>query len=160
MRVTTADDLRTVVGASRFQYEDDAGQRRFVRGCQANVWGRDPDGYLDRQDDTVLIGSITETAVAAGSPGEILDVPVLGFAFIGRRDLAVSLGHRNDVEHPEVAETLERVRTACPDAGGPGGRVPGAPSDARAATDAGLQLFLWGTNSTRAAPTSGAGSPS
>lgn len=106
--------------------------------------GRDLDGYLDRQDDTVLIGTIIETAAAVGSIGEILDGPELGYAFIGHRGLTVSLGHRNDVAHPEVAESVERIRTACRDAGVPVGRVPGDPSAARAAIDAGFQLFLLG----------------
>lgn len=143
-RVKTAAEVRAAVEASRFEYEGEPGERGFVSGCQANMWGRDLDGYLDRQDDTTLVGAIVETAEAVKNLEEILAVPDLGFVFVGHRDLTISLGHRNDVDHPEVLETVDRIRSACLDADVPVGRVPADRADARAAIDEGFQLFLLG----------------
>lgn len=143
-RVKTADDVRAAVEASRFEYGDAPGERGFVSGCQANRWGRDLDGYLDRQDETVLVGVIIETVAAVDNLEEILSVPELGFAMIGHRDLTISLGHRSEVDHPEVQEVVERIRSACIDADVPVGKVPADPADTRAAIDDGFQFFLLG----------------
>lgn len=143
-RVKTADEVRAAVEATRFEYEGRPGERGFVSGCQANMWGRDLDGYLDRQDDTALVGVIVETAEAVDNLEEILSVPELGFVFVGHRDLTISLGHRNEVDHPEVTETVDEIRSACLDAGVPVGKVAATPEEAVTGVDAGFQLFLTG----------------
>ena len=143
-RVKTAEEVRRTVEASRFDYDGGPGERGFVSGGQASAWGRDLDGYLDRQDDTALVGVIVETAEALANVEEILSVPDLGFVFVGHRDLTVSLGHRSDVDHPEVRAAVDRVLEAALDAGVPVGRVASDPADARAGVERGFQFFLVG----------------
>lgn len=143
-RVKTAEEVRRTVEASRFDYDGGPGERGFVSGSQASMWGRYLDGYLDRQDDTALVGVIIETAEGLENVEEILSVPELGFAFVGHRDLTVSLGHRTDVDHPEVRAAADRVLEAARDAGVPVGRVASDPDDARAGVERGFQFFLVG----------------
>lgn len=143
-RVRTAAEVRRVVEASRFEYDGSVGRRGFVTGCQANSWGQDLDGYLNREDETTLVGVIVETRSAFENLDEILDVPELGFVFIGQRDLTVSLGHRQEVGHPEVQATVEEIRSKCISAGVPVGKGASDPAAARAAVENGYQLFLTG----------------
>lgn len=143
-QVETAREVRGAVEASRFEYDGAPGRRGYVSGCQANAWGRDRDGYLDRQDETALVGAIVETAAAVDNIEEIASVPDLGFVFVGRRDLTVSLGHRDEVDHPEVQAAVETVRDACLDASVPVGKVATTPDGATDAVESGYQLFLTG----------------
>jgi 2-dehydro-3-deoxyglucarate aldolase len=143
-RVETAAEVRAAVEASRFEYDGAPGERGFVSGCQANAWGSDLDGYIDRQDDTALVGVIVETAAAVENIEAIVAVPDLGFVFVGRRDLTVSLGHRGEVNHPDVAAAVETVREECLAADVPLGGVAATPEEARAAVDSGFRLLLTG----------------
>jgi 2-keto-3-deoxy-L-rhamnonate aldolase RhmA len=61
-----------------------------------------------------------EKTTAVDDLDEILDVPELGFIFIGPSDLSVQMGHPTDKHHPEVESQIE---DACLDAGVPLGGI-------------------------------------
>lgn len=54
-----------------------------------------------------------ETAEGVRSIKEITAVPGLTGVFIGSADLSMSLGHPQDLHHPEVDGAFHRVLTAC-----------------------------------------------
>lgn len=143
-RVTSGQEVQEAVKASRFQYEDSPGERGFVSGCQANMWGAELDDYLETSDSTSLVGVIIETAEAVDNIQDILSVPNLGFVFIGRRDLTISLGHRNDIHHSDVEEAVSKVHSASMNAGVPIGTVASEPSEARSKVGKGYQIILNG----------------
>jgi 2-dehydro-3-deoxyglucarate aldolase len=142
-RVRTAEEARRAVRAARYDYEGEPGDRG-VGGTRANRWGAEFDGYLDREDDSTSVGVMLETAAAVENAADILAVSDLGFAFVGHRDLTHSLGHGEDIDHPDVATATDTLREACLDAAVPVGRVANDVADARAGSERGFDFFLVG----------------
>jgi 4-hydroxy-2-oxoheptanedioate aldolase len=79
------------------------------------------DGALPpgEQDDAVLCLVMVETAEGVGALEEILAEPGVDGVFIGPNDLALGCGHGRSTyrDSPEVDALLERIVTACRDAG-------------------------------------------
>lgn len=118
-RVDTAEEVRQAVRAARFQYDGNPG-RRGLANPRASRWGL-ADDYAATEDEEIVVGVTIESEVAIDDLDAILDVPDLGFVFIGPLDLSVALGHPGDVDHPDVQEAVETVREAAVDAGVPVG---------------------------------------
>ena len=107
--VNTGDEARAVVAAVRYP-------PRGVRGVGSALargarWNR-VDNYLTRADEfTSLIVQI-ETADAVANAAEIASVDGVDAAFVGPSDLAASMGHLGQQEHPDVVEAVEHaIRT-------------------------------------------------
>lgn len=47
-----------------------------------------------------------ENDLAVSNLDEILEVPELGFVFVGPSDLSISLGHPFETDHPDVQEAI------------------------------------------------------
>lgn len=63
------------------------------------------------EDRETLVGVIIETAAAIENLVEILTVPQLGFLFVGPLDLSVSLGYPREIDHPDMQEPDETVKS-------------------------------------------------
>lgn len=137
--VESPDDVRQAVEAARFYYEGGPGGRG-IAGSRANRWGAGREGFLEREDGTVLVGIILETTEALEAVDEVVSVPGLGFVNIGHNDLAHALGHGLDKADPAVRGAADRVRDACLSAGVPVGNPPGDLTDAEAVEE-GYQLL-------------------
>lgn len=134
-RVETAEEVERVVRASRYQYDEGPGERGFGT-APSNNWGIRPDGYTQREDESVLIGIMLETEDALENVREIVSVPELGFVKIGVGDLSVSLGHPQKNTHREVQDGIEKVEQVCRDNNMPLGRgVSGVEEAHEAVTD-------------------------
>jgi len=142
-QVETAEEVRTLLKASKFEYQDQPGNRG-IAGYRANSWGADMDNFLEREDQQTLLGVQIETSEAVQNLDEILQVPELGFVFIGHSDLAHSLGHGLDASHPEVQSKIRSIVQACTDANVPVGKVADSISETRSDIEMGLQIFLLG----------------
>ena len=131
-QVESAEEVETALRAARFEFDGEPGNRGWGGG-RPTKWGADAENFTARQDEQVLVGAMIESESAVENVEDILSVPHLGFAFIGANDLSVSLGHPQETDHPDVVDAIERVESACRDAG-----VPfGAPKhDTEAATEA------------------------
>lgn len=68
-----------------------------------------------------MISVTVETPSAVERIDEILDVPDLGFVFLGPLDLSVAFGHPDEPPTPDVDEALADVRDAALDHGMPVG---------------------------------------
>jgi 2-dehydro-3-deoxyglucarate aldolase len=118
-RVKTTAEVREAVRSARFDYDGEPGDRGLA-APRARRWGLAPD-YVATEDAETLVGVTIETAESIDNIDAILDVPDLGFVFIGPFDLSVSLGHPGEVDHPEVQEAVETVRSRAVEAGVPVG---------------------------------------
>ncbi|GAA0522794.1 2-dehydro-3-deoxyglucarate aldolase [Halorubrum aquaticum] len=113
-RVETAEEVRDAVRSARFRYDDGPGDRGLA-SPRASRWGL-ADEYVATEDRETLVGVTIETEASVENLDEILSVPELGFVFIGPFDLSVSLGHPGEIDHPNVEEAVETVRSKAVDA--------------------------------------------
>ncbi|GAB7095269.1 2-keto-3-deoxy-L-rhamnonate aldolase [Halolamina litorea] len=116
-RVETATEVREAVKSARFHYDGEPGDRGLA-SPRASRWGL-VDDYTTAEDQETLVGVTVETEESLENLEEILAVPELGFVFVGPLDLSVSLGHPGELDHSEVQEAVETVRSAAVDAGVP-----------------------------------------
>jgi len=113
-RVESAGEVREAVKSGRFRYDGEAGDRGLA-APQARRWGFG-ENYIEVSDEETLVGTTIETEAAVENIDDILAVPDLGFVFIGPFDLSVSLGHPGEIDHPEVQDAVETVRSAAVEA--------------------------------------------
>jgi len=142
-RVETAESARRAVAAARFTYDGAPGDRGHA-GVRANAYGADTDGYDRRADARTLVGIQIESERAVDNLDAILDVPELGFVFVGYGDLAVSMGQPMNPDHPEVQATVEEVRSTCESAGVPVGYTVSTTAAAERALESGYRLVRVG----------------
>jgi 2-dehydro-3-deoxyglucarate aldolase len=142
-RVETAEEVRRAVRAARFWVEGEPGDRGLGKG-RANRWGTDMAGYVQRQDESVLVGAMIENLAAVDDIEDIVSVPGLGFVFVGPWDISQAAGHPMATDHQAVADAVETVRAACRGADLPYGGYFPDPDDARAAAQKGAQILLVG----------------
>ncbi len=116
-RVETAEEVRAAVRSARFRYEGEAGDRGLA-APRAGRWGLEDD-YVGREDRETVVGATIETRESVAAIDDVLDVPDLGFVFVGPFDLSVAYGHPGELDHPDVEEAVETVRSAAVDAGDP-----------------------------------------
>ena len=142
-RVRTAAEVRRAVRAAHFSYDGDSGDRGFGAG-RPSGWGGEIDGYVEREDRAVLVGAMIEHEDAVENVEEILDVPELGFAFVGANDLSISMGYPGDPGHSAVAAAVEAVEGACAEANVPLGAPRHDAAAAEAAVDDGYVVLRIG----------------
>jgi len=142
-RVETAAETERAVRAARFRYDGATGDRGFANP-RASRWGT-TDDYVATEDDETLVGVTVETETAMGNLDEILAVPELGFVFLGPLDLAVSLGHPGEPDHPEVQDAVEEILATSLDAGVPVGGLGFGMDDVNEKAEAGYQLLNLGS---------------
>jgi 2-keto-3-deoxy-L-rhamnonate aldolase RhmA len=142
-RVSSADEVRRAVQATRFTYDDEAG-RRGLANPRASRWGL-TDDYVTSEDEDVLIGVTIENQQAVENLDAILDVPELGFVFIGPLDLSVAFGYPSEVDHPDVQEAVETIRSTSIDRGVPVGGLGFGMDDVNEKAQNGYQLLNLGS---------------
>ncbi|MFB6133154.1 MAG: HpcH/HpaI aldolase/citrate lyase family protein [Halanaeroarchaeum sp.] len=142
-RVESAEAVEAAVRSARFRYEDGPGDRGLA-SPRARRWGGVAD-YVEREDRETVVGTTIETKAAVENIEDILAVPDLGFVFIGPLDLSVALGHPDELDHPEVLEAVETVRSAAVDAGVPVGGLGFGMEDVNEKAAAGYRLLNVGS---------------
>lgn len=143
-RVAGPEEVRRAVRAARFSYDDAPGDRGVGYG-RVNTWGgRISTDYPEKEDRSVSVGAMIEQAAAIDRLDEILDVPELGFVFLGHYDLAISMGHTDPNATP-VQEAIETYVETVRDTPVPFGRNVGPDADTMgAAIEDGYDLLLIG----------------
>jgi 2-keto-3-deoxy-L-rhamnonate aldolase RhmA len=104
--VNTKADAEAAVRACRYPPE---GIRGVARSPRAQGFGQNSKEYFARANDEILVIVQIETAQAISNLDSILDVPGVDVIFIGPVDLASSLGHLGDVNHPEVRSAIATI---------------------------------------------------
>jgi len=142
-RIEDAEEVQEAVKAGYFTYADGAGDRG-VAASRSSLWGSDFDDYCERQDKNVVIGVMIENETAVENLEEILDVPNLGFIFIGPGDLSVSLGNPLEMDSPEVQDLIEYIRETSLEMGIPVGGIVGYENTDQHPAELGYQLLRIG----------------
>lgn len=141
-RVDSAEEVRKAVEATRFVYDDEPGERGKASGRSSN-WGT-AEEYVQTEDNEVCLGVMIEKTTAVDDLDAILDVPDLGFVFIGPSDLSVQMGHPTDKTHPEVKRQIEAIEDACVAADVPLGGIRNDPQSIADAEQDGYQILRVG----------------
>lgn len=95
--VETAAQASAVVRACRYAPEGDRG----IGGARASGWGRHADYLRDANSQICVIVQV-ETIAGIRNLHDIAAVPGLDAVFIGPADLAASMGHIGNPDHPDV----------------------------------------------------------
>jgi 2-keto-3-deoxy-L-rhamnonate aldolase RhmA len=88
------------------------GRRGFGPRRAARLDGGRP-AYLARADEEVAVLAMIESAAAVSGIDDILKTPGLDGIMVGPADLAVTMGHLNELNHPDVRTAIASVRAAC-----------------------------------------------
>ena len=108
-RVNTAEDARAAVQAAKFH---PIGSRGYYPGRQ----GYGVDDYYSTVNDQTMIAVQIEETLALTNLTEILKVEHIDVFLVTAGDLSQSMGHLDDVNHPEVVsaigEAIEQITKA------------------------------------------------
>jgi 4-hydroxy-2-oxoheptanedioate aldolase len=143
--VDTADQARALVRAVRYPPAGERGVGSAL--ARASRWNRTA-GYLDSADAAVTLVVQVESRRGLDQLAAIAAVDGVDAVFLGPADLAASLGHLGQQEHPEVVSTVEAAITAVAAAGKPVGVNAFGLATARRYVDAGCNFILVGADVT------------
>ena len=113
--------------------------------ARASRWNR-VEGYLENAADTLTLLVQIETAAAVDNVAAIAAVDGVDGLFIGPSDLAASMGHLGQQEHPDVVAAVEHCIREIKAAGKPVGVNAFAEATARRYIDAGVDFILVGAD--------------
>jgi 4-hydroxy-2-oxoheptanedioate aldolase len=113
--------------------------------ARASRWNR-IEGYLENAAETVTLLVQIETAMAVENVAEIAAVDGVDGLFIGPADLAASMGHLGQQEHPDVVAAVEHCIRVVKAAGKPVGVNAFAEATARRYIEAGVDFILVGAD--------------
>lgn len=103
--VDTAQEAAAAVSYTRYPPE---GLRGVSGSSRAAGYGQYPD-YLRRAAEEICLLVQIETTTALQNIAEIAAVPGVDGIFIGPADLAASLGHLGDAQHPDVQQAVNEA---------------------------------------------------
>lgn len=108
--VQTADQVRSVVSACRYQAGDNNGKRGSCPGTRAS-WHQTTDwpGFVQEANRNISAWVLIENMQAVSNIDEILAVDGLDGIVLGPFDLAQVMGHQGQVHHPEVDAAMREV---------------------------------------------------
>lgn len=105
-QVRSAGEVAAVVSDCRYR---PLGRRGYGPRVPSN-YGRDGGlAYLDAANKYIFVAAQIETAEAVEHIDDILAIPGLDSLVLGPSDLALAMGHPDDVEHPEVVAAIKTV---------------------------------------------------
>lgn len=141
--VDTAEQATEIVRAVRYPH----GGVRGVGSALARSarWNR-VENYLGRASETISLTVQIESATAVANVEEILAVDGVDQIFIGPSDLAASMGHLGQQNHPDVVEAVLSSITAAKAAGKPAGVNAFVPADAERYMEAGASFVAVGAD--------------
>lgn len=111
--IQNAEEAKAAVSAMRYAPEGIRGVAGVTRAAR---YGLDANYLHEAKNRLGLIVQV-ETAEAVGNISDIASVEGVDAVFIGPADLAASLGHLGDSNHPEVQDAIARAANAIRAAG-------------------------------------------
>ena len=105
-QVRSSEEVRQVVADSRYA---PLGQRGYGPRRPSNYGRSAGKDYLREANEAVFVVVQVENAGALSQLDEIVAVRGLDSIVIGPYDLAASLGHPGEINHPEVADAVKRI---------------------------------------------------
>ena len=120
-RLRTADEVDTVVRASRYEHRSGAGDRGIPASRQSSWGEKINEAWVAHEDATANVGIMVENEQAVKDIDQILAVPHLAFVLVGSMDLSVDLESPTDTDTPQSREAIRNVIEASVDANVPVG---------------------------------------
>lgn len=109
-QVTTADEARNVIKATRYAPEGNRGVCRFVRAADYSATDRFQ--YFKEANEAIIILQLEGTEAIANLDS-ILAVEGFDVIFIGPYDLSQSMSVAGQIDHPVVVKEMERIVEKC-----------------------------------------------
>jgi len=129
--ISNREEAEQVARACRY---GPAGERSFGTGRGRDYGlGAPPRAYMDDFNREVVVGIQIETAAGVKKIDQILEVDGIDYVTFGPQDLAQSIGHPGEANHPDVLQAMEQVR----------GRVRGAGRPMQEDIMVGMNLVQW-----------------
>ncbi|MSO67235.1 MAG: 4-hydroxy-2-oxo-heptane-1,7-dioate aldolase [Pseudolabrys sp.] len=125
--VQNAEEARRAVASTRYPPQ---GIRGVSVAARASRYGRTPE-YLTRANAEICVLVQVETRSALGEIEAIAEVEGIDGVFIGPSDLAASLGHLGNPQHPDVQKAIENAGKRLKAVGKPAGILTGNEEEAR-----------------------------
>ncbi len=125
--VQNAEEARRAVASTRYPPQ---GIRGVSVAARASRYGRTP-GYLTKANAEICVLVQVETRSALGEIEAIAEVEGIDGVFIGPSDLAASLGHLGNPQHPDVQKAIENAGKRLKAVGKPAGILTGNEEEAR-----------------------------
>lgn len=135
-RVESGEQAAAMVAACRYP---PAG-RRGVGPHRAAGYGTGLASYLEHANANVLVVVQIESRAAVEHCAEIVAVDGLAAALVGPNDLAASLGHFADLDHPEVETAIAEILATCKRVGLPAAIYCRNGKDARTRIEQGFAM--------------------
>ena len=110
--VPEVDDAASCAAAVAATRYPPLGKRGFGPRRAARLEGGRP-AYIARANDEVAALVMVESADAVASIDDLLRTPGLDGIMVGPADLAVTMGHLDDFNHPDIRARIADVRAAC-----------------------------------------------
>ena len=115
-RVETRRQCEDLVRFARYGPDGERGISTFAGHNRFRPLADVPGFIADRNREILLVAQI-ETRAGLENRDEILSVPGIDACLVGTGDLAMSMGHAGQVNHPAVRKAAEEVFQACRDRG-------------------------------------------
>jgi 4-hydroxy-2-oxoheptanedioate aldolase len=125
--VQNVEEAKAAVASTRYP---PAGIRGVSVAARASRYGRVP-GYLGKANSEICVLVQVETREAMTQIEAIAKVDGVDGVFIGPSDLAASLGHLGNPQHPEVQAAIKDAVTRLKAVGKPAGILTGNEDEAR-----------------------------
>lgn len=126
--IDTPEQAAAAVAATRYPPEGVRGVASAT--ARATGFGSDP-AYLREAAKRITLIVQIESRTALDNVAAIASVPGIDALFIGPADLAASLGHLGNPQHPEVQGAIAQAKVRIDAAGKPAGIFALSPDDAR-----------------------------
>jgi 2-keto-3-deoxy-L-rhamnonate aldolase RhmA len=140
--VREAAGAAAAVAAARYK----GGVRGFSPSTRAGGYGMlQSAAYLDHADRAISVWCQIEDGEALDNLDAIAAVPGVDCLFVGRADLALSLGVTG-IDHPRIGEALTAVAAACAKAGVAAGIFVPSAAEIPALVRAGYRCFIVGSD--------------
>jgi 4-hydroxy-2-oxoheptanedioate aldolase len=140
--VQNAEEARAAVTATRYPPH---GIRGVSVAARASRYGRTP-GYLTKANDEICVLVQVETRQAMGELEAIAEIDGVDGVFIGPSDLAASLGHVGNPQHPDVQKAIKNAVERLTAVGKPAGMLTGNEEEAKRYIDWGYKFVAIGSD--------------
>ncbi len=141
-QVNSPEEAEAVVRACRYSPQ---GERGIGVG-RAHGFGAGFQDYLREANEAVTVVVQAEHIEAVRRIEAIAEVPGIDCILVGPNDLAASMGHLGELDHPEVVAAIARVRDCCRAKGIPLGCFGVTREAIRAFIDDGFTLIAVGVD--------------
>jgi 4-hydroxy-2-oxoheptanedioate aldolase len=141
--VDTAEEARAAVDAARFPPD---GARGLGPAYALDRWQMSRADYIRNANRDVIVAVLIESKEAIEALPAILDVAGVDVVSIARGDLATSLGHIGEENHPDVRDQINVIEKAVKESGKALGEVARSQDEVRDFVRRGYNYICLGTD--------------